>query len=254
MRPLLRQSDGGDGSPLGTAVLRLQQLLMLVGEQPEQDGSFGVRTDTAVRQFQQAQGLSVDGVVGPNTWAAIVTAAGGEVAEDFAQATQFRSVIEGAASDQGVRPATLGGIGSRESRWGLALRPEGPAGTGDFAGRAPRPPVRPSRMPPDGLGFGRGLMQIDFDAFPFAQTGPWRDAAANIAFGARVLAQNVAFFAQHRPAADAIACALAAYNAGRGNVIRALDGGAPIDSVTTGGNYSVDVVARTAFFASHGWA
>ena len=36
------------------------------------DGAFGKMTDKAVRQFQKDEGLTVDGVVGPNTWNALL--------------------------------------------------------------------------------------------------------------------------------------------------------------------------------------
>ena len=50
----------------GEAVSRLQQALGV-----RSDGSFGKLTDEAVRSFQRAQGLPVDGVVGARTWAAL---------------------------------------------------------------------------------------------------------------------------------------------------------------------------------------
>ncbi len=37
------------------------------------DGIFGPRTATAVRSFQQALGITVDGIVGPLTWRALVS-------------------------------------------------------------------------------------------------------------------------------------------------------------------------------------
>ena len=53
----------------GEAVSRLQQAL---GLRP--DGSFGQLTDQAVREFQRARGLPVDGVVGARTWAVLESA------------------------------------------------------------------------------------------------------------------------------------------------------------------------------------
>lgn len=52
-------------------VTKLQQLLNSHGASIGVDGSFGPGTLTAVRSFQSAHGLSADGVVGPNTKAAL---------------------------------------------------------------------------------------------------------------------------------------------------------------------------------------
>lgn len=50
----------------GDAVATLQRKLNLIP-----DGIFGAITDEAVRDFQKSHALTVDGIVGPKTWAAL---------------------------------------------------------------------------------------------------------------------------------------------------------------------------------------
>jgi peptidoglycan hydrolase-like protein with peptidoglycan-binding domain len=64
--PLTRQGD--QGHPVPT----LQYLLRARGHSVAVDGIFGPATDAAVRAFQQSRGLTVDGIVGPNTWTALI--------------------------------------------------------------------------------------------------------------------------------------------------------------------------------------
>jgi peptidoglycan hydrolase-like protein with peptidoglycan-binding domain len=61
------------GATGSDAVLALQTLLNLRGQDIAIDGDFGDQTDGAVRAFQKAKGLTVDGVAGPPTWAALVS-------------------------------------------------------------------------------------------------------------------------------------------------------------------------------------
>ncbi|MDX2099614.1 MAG: HlyD family efflux transporter periplasmic adaptor subunit [Leptolyngbyaceae cyanobacterium bins.59] len=56
----------------GPDVTHLQTCLRKLGHyQGPIDGLYGPATETAVMQFQQAQGLGVDGIVGENTWNAL---------------------------------------------------------------------------------------------------------------------------------------------------------------------------------------
>lgn len=66
--PTLRKGMRGD------AVRRMQQALLEHGYALPHygaDGKFGAETRAAVRAFQTAAGLTVDGVCGPKTWAAL---------------------------------------------------------------------------------------------------------------------------------------------------------------------------------------
>jgi peptidoglycan hydrolase-like protein with peptidoglycan-binding domain len=64
--PILQQGSTGE------AVEELQLLLARAGfSAGAADGVFGAMTRTAVMNFQRARGLTVDGIVGPATWAAL---------------------------------------------------------------------------------------------------------------------------------------------------------------------------------------
>jgi murein L,D-transpeptidase YcbB/YkuD len=66
----------GEGDP--EQIKALQQALTSAGYDPGPvDGTFGQRTEAAVTAFQQANGLSADGVVGPETAAALNSALSG---------------------------------------------------------------------------------------------------------------------------------------------------------------------------------
>ena len=63
---LLRKGDKGDDVKL------LQHRLNILGSQLAEDGIWGVQTDSAVRGYQYRAGLTVDGIVGPKTQAALI--------------------------------------------------------------------------------------------------------------------------------------------------------------------------------------
>jgi hypothetical protein len=171
-----------------------------------------------------------------------------------AEAAKYRGFITAAAAQFGIPVCVVCGIGSRESHWGLALSPRGPAGTGDKAPRHPKPPLRTGPMPPDGQGYGRGLMQIDFDSQPFAQTGNWKDAQANIHQGCLILSQSIHFFAS-KPALSVspLRAGIAAYNRGPGGILADLQKGLDVDANTAHADYSKDVLNRAGWFQAAGW-
>jgi peptidoglycan hydrolase-like protein with peptidoglycan-binding domain len=67
--PILRLGDSGD------SVVILQERLIAEGYNlgsAGADGVFGSATDTAVKAFQNAHSLTADGIVGLNTWTALL--------------------------------------------------------------------------------------------------------------------------------------------------------------------------------------
>lgn len=63
---IIRRGDRGDD------VVKLQTALVRAGYDPGKiDGVFGPKTEEAVKRFQRAMSLTVDGIVGSRTWAAL---------------------------------------------------------------------------------------------------------------------------------------------------------------------------------------
>lgn len=67
----VRQGSSGD------AVRAAQTQLNRYGAGLAVDGQFGSMTNSAVRSYQSAHGLTVDGIVGPQTWQSLVSGSGG---------------------------------------------------------------------------------------------------------------------------------------------------------------------------------
>lgn len=249
-------------SPQHASVVReLQAALNAAGHTVQVDGFFGPATMAAVEAFQAKKGILVDGIATPATWAALGIGRPSDVAafdtsysrDHFAEhleaASRYRSAIEAAAKYTGYSTALIFAMGSRESGWGLILRPPGPAGTGDFT-------PRKGGLPPDGGGYGRGLMQIDYKYHEFARTGPWRDGVKNIEYAAAEIMKNIRWQRSKWLAltkTQALRASIAAYNCGQGNVGRALSTGRDIDYFTAHRDYSADVLNRAGWFQRFGW-
>lgn len=58
----------------GSDVQKLQELLNQNGYNLDTDGIFGSNTQNAVKEYQQKNGFTVDGIVGKNTWGALTSA------------------------------------------------------------------------------------------------------------------------------------------------------------------------------------
>lgn len=124
---------------------------------------------------------------------------------------QYADLILASAKKWNVDPWALAAIMWRESRAGTAAphyRPTGPTGTGDFTPRKGsgvgwQYANKDTGLPPDGLGWGRGLMQIDWGVHRdwMLAGGKWWDAATNIDKGAEILAEKYRYF-RSRPGPD----------------------------------------------------
>jgi hypothetical protein len=166
-----------------------------------------------------------------------------------AEAKPYLPFFRKAGEMYSIHPLLLAALCKRESRFGTApgYRPKGAGGTGDWT---PRHGV----MPPDGLGWGRGLMQIDFGSHVgwcsrVNANGAylWALPEENIAKAAEILRANLSALRED------VAAAVAAYNAGQTrvrHVLTALERMKSsedfkverLDGLTTGGDYVSSVL------------
>lgn len=267
----LRLFDGyAHTSPdLSDEVQELQTLLTKNGFTAHADGLFGRNTEETLIRFQTARGLYPDGVAGPRTWGELTAkftgrgtyetsykATDASLLAHAREAFKYEKAIRACAGYADVSTAVIFGIGSRESGWGLGLTPPGPRGTGDFSPRRTVKPWRDTPVPLDGTGYGRGIMQIDFDAHEFARTGNWYTAEANIQYAGSVLKGDIEYMKQKYSVyveKMKLRLAIAAYNCGARNVNNAVKAGRDIDYYTAHRNYSQDVLSRAGWFQVNGW-
>jgi len=103
--PLVRTGD--QDHPVRT----LQHLLRAGNHPVTVDGAFGPKTDAAVRAFQMDAHLAVDGVVGPDTWSALIVTvrrgSRGEAVRGVQEEFQFRNL----SGDPGNGPQIDGVFG-----------------------------------------------------------------------------------------------------------------------------------------------
>lgn len=109
--------------------------------------------------------------------------------------------ILSAARRYDVDPWVLAGIMWGESRGGDVLTPPGdPGGTGDFIPRGAdssyfRYANPATGLPPDGKGWGRGLMQVDYGVHnAWVTSSAWWEPQVNIDKGAAIFSEFRAFF------------------------------------------------------------
>ena len=70
--PLRRGTTGPSVVVIQTELNRISQNYPAIPKIPNVDGIFGIRTENAVRKFQEVFNLTPDGIVGPATWYALI--------------------------------------------------------------------------------------------------------------------------------------------------------------------------------------
>lgn len=198
-------------------------------------------------------------------------------------AEYLADVAEAAGNKLGVSPYLLLGICYAESNFGAALKPPGPAGSGDFIPRACSPdrdkkmaasplpgvqkktlvngiPQRKLAGPcdawvPTDTGWGCGLLQFDYEAhYEFCKSGAWKEPAKIFEQACKLLLDGRKAIAAKCPGLDPHAldqAMIASYNAGAGRVSKAILAKQPLDSVTFHPGYVDKICKKADALAGH---
>ena len=102
--------------PLVT-VRSLRYLLNAHGAGLTVDGLFGAKTDAAVRAFQRAHGLVVDGVAGQQTWSAVIVTVRRGSAGPAVKAVQDQANFRNGRGDGSLTLQVDGVFGPRTEAW-----------------------------------------------------------------------------------------------------------------------------------------
>jgi hypothetical protein len=186
------------------------------------------------------------------------------------------SLAEELAPKHGISPYLMLGVTYAESNYGLALKPKGPEGTGDFIARpsnavrdalmakTPLPNVEKKMVPsiksrginepvmawvPTTTGWGLGLYQLDWEShFEFVRTGAWKDPHKAMEYALKLLASNKKFLAGKHPQLaphELVRAMVASYNAGAGRVNKFITDKKDIDKCTFHEGY-IDKICKKA--------
>jgi hypothetical protein len=99
--PILKLGSVGD------LVVWAQEHLATAGYTTEIDGDYGASTQSAIESFQTAEGLGVDGVVGPATWTALLRFAPAPVVWTAHSGATVAAAAAARAAKAGHRPLVL---------------------------------------------------------------------------------------------------------------------------------------------------
>lgn len=201
-------------------------------------------------------------------------------------AEYLADIAEAAAPKHGLSPYLLLGICYAESNFGSALKPPGPAGSGDYIPR-PCSPERDKKMAshplpgverktlPDGIkarkiagpveawvpthtGWGCGLLQFDYEAhFDFCSSGAWKKPEAIFEQACKLLLSGRKVLQQKCPGLTGAAldeAMIASYNAGAGRASKAILAKQPLDSVTFHPGYVAKICGKADTLAGHSGA